>query len=64
MSRFNRPKGPNGEWKTGQRVPTTGTYEDQHGVTSFHELGATFPPCIGRKGKCAYRTLGRAARTA
>ncbi|MEV2257997.1 hypothetical protein HFP69_17890 [Streptomyces sp. ARC12] len=60
MSKSNWPKGPNGEWKTGQRVPTTGSYEDQHGVTTFHEKGATFPPCIDRKGECAYRTLSQA----
>ncbi|MER6130757.1 hypothetical protein [Streptomyces sp. NPDC001815] len=60
MKRRNEPKGPNGEWKTGQRVPENGDYEDQYGVSTFHEVGATFPPCIGRKGECAYRTISQA----
>lgn len=58
------PKGPNGTWKTGQRVPLTGLYVDQYRVTSEHEAGATFPPCIGRKGECAFRHLVKAAATA
>lgn len=45
------------KWKTGMRVPVDGTYIDQYGFTSFHEAHHTFPPCMGRKGECAYRTL-------
>lgn len=44
-------------WKTGMRVPITGIYRDQYGTTSFHEKHHTFPPCIGRKGECAIRSL-------
>ena len=44
-------------FKTGMRVPVTGYYRDQHGVTSHHEAHRTFPPCIDRKGECAHRTL-------
>lgn len=44
-------------WKTGQRVPFDGHYMDQHKVISFHAAHRTFPPCIGKKGECAYRTL-------
>ncbi|MFD3838917.1 hypothetical protein ACFWWC_22070 [Streptomyces sp. NPDC058642] len=60
----HRPLGPNGEWKTGQRVPVTGYYVDQYGVESRHEVGRNFPPCIDRKGECAYRTLARAVAAA
>jgi hypothetical protein len=42
-------------WKTGQRVAVPGAYVDQYGVVSHHTAHATFPPCIGRKGECAYR---------
>lgn len=42
-------------WKTGQRVAVTGAYVDQFGVVSRHEAHGTFPPCVGRKGECAYR---------
>ena len=49
--------GPDGSWKTGQRVPFTGSWADQYGVVSHHEMGATFPPCIDRKGECAFRYL-------
>ncbi|MEU6580690.1 hypothetical protein [Nocardia sp. NPDC046763] len=49
------PKGPNGTWKTGQRVPEDGDYVDQYGFVSFHEIYRAFPPCIGRKGEVAYR---------
>lgn len=51
----HRPKGPNETWKTGQRVPSTGRYVDQYGVVTWHDAGATFPPCIDRKGTAAYR---------
>jgi hypothetical protein len=44
-------------YKTGMRVPVTGNYADQYGVVSRHEVHHTFPPCIGRKGECAYRHL-------
>lgn len=44
-------------YKTGQRVPVSGTYVDQHGVASYHEAHRTFPPCIGRKGEAAFRVL-------
>jgi hypothetical protein len=44
-----------GQWKTGQRVSVTDHYVDQHGFVSHHEAHCTFPPCIGRKGECAYR---------
>jgi hypothetical protein len=52
-----RPKGHDGSWKTGQRVPVDGSWVDQYGVTTTHYAGGTFPPCIGRKGECAYRRL-------
>lgn len=52
------PKGPNGSWKTGQRVPVSGVWRDQYGRTSNHDKGGTFPPCLDREGgECAYRTL-------
>jgi len=44
-------------FKTGMRVPVTSWYVDQYGYVSHHEAHRTFPPCIGRKGECAYRTL-------
>ena len=44
-------------FKTGERVPVTHYYVDQHGAVSFHEEHRTFPPCIGRKGECAFRRL-------
>lgn len=55
MTKRHAPKGPGGQWKTGQRVPFTSDYVDQYGVISNHERGCTFPPCIGRKGECAFR---------
>lgn len=54
-TRHSRPLGPGGTYKTGQRVPFAGYWTDQFGVTTFHESGTTFPPCIWRKGTCAYR---------
>lgn len=54
---MHTPKGPDGLWKTGQRVPVSGLWLDQYGVITYHALGATFPPCIDRKGECAYRDL-------
>ncbi|BCN84354.1 hypothetical protein RE0356_29950 [Prescottella equi] len=56
MAKTHTPLGPNGSWKTGQRVPADGTYVDQYGFPSYHEKHACFPPCIGRDGECAYRT--------
>lgn len=44
-------------WKTGQRVPERGIWRDQYGTETFHEQYRTFPPCVGRKGEVAYRTL-------
>jgi hypothetical protein len=46
-------------YKTGMRVPYDGIYVDQYGVTSTHLAHKTFPPCIGRKGEGALRTLVR-----
>ncbi len=69
MKNVHRPLGPDETWKTGQRVPFAGIWEDQFGDLARFEAGHTFPPCIGRKGTCAFRTLaflvdGRAAATA
>lgn len=64
MSRVHTPAGPDGQWKTGQRVPDDGDYYDQYGVVTHHERGATFPPCIDRKGECAYRLNVKASATA
>ncbi|GAB3396836.1 hypothetical protein GCM10027568_31790 [Humibacter soli] len=55
--REHEPKGPNGSWKTGQRVPETGNWFDQYGEVGHFVAGRTFPPCIDRKGECAYRYL-------
>lgn len=52
---MSTPLGPNGRWKTGQRVPFTGYFIDQHGIVSWHQEHRTFPPAIGRKGSVAYR---------
>ncbi|MCD5419778.1 hypothetical protein LRS71_09450 [Rhodococcus pyridinivorans] len=57
MAKTHHPLGPNGSWKTGQRVPADGNYVDQYGFVSTHEKHASFPPCIGRKGEVAYRKL-------
>lgn len=51
------PKGPDGAWKTGQRVPFDGYWADQYGAVTFHERRATFPPYIDRRGECAMRHL-------
>lgn len=51
------PLGPDGTWKTGQRVPFTGHWSDQYGDVVRFEVGTTFPPCIDRKGECAFRFL-------
>jgi hypothetical protein len=54
---YNRhsPLGPGGTYKTGQRVPLAGYWVDQFGEITNHDSGATFPPCVGRKGTCAFR---------
>lgn len=57
MASHHRPKGPNETWKTGQRVPWTGNWSDQYGDVYRFEAGHTFPPCIDRKGECAFRSL-------
>lgn len=54
---INGGKGPDGQWKTGQRVPVAGDWVDQYGLVTSHDAYATFPPCIDRKGECAYRHL-------
>lgn len=46
-------------FRTGHRVPRSGWYIDQYAFVSYHEAHRTFPPCIGRKGECAERTLVR-----
>lgn len=51
------PLGPDGSWKTGQRVPVEGDWTDQYGDVSRFDKGTTFPPCIDRKGECAFRYL-------
>lgn len=48
------PVGPD-TYKTGNRVPRSGLYVDQYGVMTEHEAHRTFPPCVGRKGECAFR---------
>lgn len=55
MTNNARRLGRNNTFKTGQRVPRTGHYTDQHGATTFHTAHSTFPPCIDRKGECAFR---------
>lgn len=57
MSTLHRPLGREGKWKTGQRAPMAGFWKDQYGSTAYFEKGATFPPCIDRKGTCAFREL-------
>lgn len=53
----NRPLGPNRTFKTGQRCPARGNWRDQYGQIILIDVHDTFPPCVGRKGECAYRTL-------
>lgn len=57
MSSKHQPKGPGGTWKTGQRVPEDGYWADQYGAVYRFGAGSTFPPCIDRKGECAFRRL-------
>ena len=59
--RRHRPLGPGGIFKTGQRVPASGEWADQYGLVTTHEVGATFPPCLDRKGECAFRHLVKSA---
>ena len=54
------PKGPNGTFKTGQRVPLTGVYVDQYEVTSYHMAGGTFLRASG--GRASARTGGCSER--
>lgn len=49
--RWKGPKGPNGLWKQGQRVPTEGRWVDQFGRVIDLAAHFTFPP-IGLKGEC------------
>lgn len=57
----HRPKGPNGLWKQGQRVPFAGWWIDQFGRLIEFAAHRTFPP-TGRKGECTYwRTYDEAA---
>lgn len=42
-------------WKTGQRVPATGKWVDQHGSMTVLKAHTTFPPCLDRNGECAIR---------
>ena len=49
MVRHN-PMGPNGSWKTGQRVPRDGWYRNQYGQIVHFERSTTFPPRVGRPG--------------
>lgn len=64
-ARYYRPLGPGGTWKTGQRVPETGNWVDQHGQMNHFDEGTTFPPCVSWKGgDVAYRQLVKAAATA
>lgn len=37
-------------YKTGQRVPVTGVYVDQHGNETVHTAHKTFPPTVHRNG--------------
>lgn len=35
---------------TGQIVPVSGVYVDQHGNETVHVAGTRFPPCVHRNG--------------
>lgn len=65
-NRKHQPLGPNGQWKTGQRVPETGSWVDQYGLILHFDAGSTFPPCEGLDGasECAYRTKLDQAKSA
>lgn len=59
----NRPLGPAGTWKTGQRVPFSGDYVDQYGQVNRFEAHTTFPPVVARKGgECAFRRFVRSTQ--
>lgn len=65
MAKHHKPLGPRGTWKTGQRVPERDYWVDQYGAGAWFEQGSTFPPCLGRKGECAFwRRWNKAAGTA
>jgi hypothetical protein len=65
MTTHHRPLGPNASWKTGQRVPITGHWVDQHGQVNLFEERSTFPPVVSSKGgDVAYRTLVKAVSAA
>ena len=64
MARRHYPLGPGGTWKSGQRVPVTGRYIDQHGTISEHEQHDTFPPCVAKRGEVAFRRLVKIAQHA
>lgn len=44
------------EWVTGQIVPESGTWKDQHCKTSIHVKGRKFPPIQGEH-ECAHRVF-------
>jgi len=56
--------GPDGSYETGDTVPHTGWWRDQHGVVTRHRRGMEFPPCIGREDEHAVRRLIKVAATA
>lgn len=63
MRRQHRPLGPNGSWKTGQRVPGDGAYRNQFGQIVHFDAGTTFPPRVGHKsgGEVAFWMVYEAA---
>lgn len=66
MPRYTRhlggPLGPGGAWKTGQRAPKAGYWKNQYGDRMFIRQHATFPPCPGRSGECAFWVFVSAPR--
>ncbi len=63
MRRKHSPLGPDGSWKTGQRVPSNGYYRNQFGQIVHFDAGTTFPPRVGHQsgGKVAFWTYYVAA---
>lgn len=51
--RIDRPLGPGGLWKQGQRVPAAGWWIDQYGRLIAMAAHRTFPPS-GRKGTVTF----------